>query len=215
MTDEPQQRQFKPMTESQDPEGRIRLFQNAWLEKLTVISIKGFAVTWVVFLFAMIANFWGTVSIPFALSCIFAGIICWSLFEYSIHRFLFHSKLSGAKFKELAFVLHGNHHAQPDDPLRNMMPPIVTVPVALAIWGGLYALFQEAGSGVALGIILGYISYDLVHYACHQWSMRGRLGTILKQHHMRHHHINADSNYAITGVFWDRLFGTKLNSLKR
>jgi sterol desaturase/sphingolipid hydroxylase (fatty acid hydroxylase superfamily) len=45
--------------------------------------------------------------------------------------------------------------------------------------------------------------------------MRGRLGSALKRHHMRHHHIDDSGNYGISSMLWDRVFGTRVRSLKR
>jgi sterol desaturase/sphingolipid hydroxylase (fatty acid hydroxylase superfamily) len=53
-----------------------------------------------------------------------------------------------------------------------------------------------------------------VHYACHQLPMRGAVARRLRNHHMRHHYARRDGNYAITGVIWDRLFGTLLSAHK-
>jgi sterol desaturase/sphingolipid hydroxylase (fatty acid hydroxylase superfamily) len=32
---------------------------------------------------------------------------------------------------------------------------------------------------------------------------------------MLHHHFDETGNYAITAIFWDRVFGSKITSLKR
>jgi len=98
----------------------------------------------------------------------------------------------------------------PNDPLRNLMPPIVSLPVAGLVWAALVTLAGPAGNWLFLGWISGYVAYDLVHYACHQWPMKGRLARMLKTHHMRHHHLHEDGNYAITGMMWDRLFRTRI-----
>ena len=45
--------------------------------------------------------------------------------------------------------------------------------------------------------------------------MRGWLGQRLKRHHMLHHFVSEEGNYAVTGLFWDRVFGTKVTIAKR
>ena len=88
----------------------------------------------------------------------------------------------------------------------------VNIPVGLLIWAAAIAVAGPAGSWILLGFMSGYVLYDLVHYACHQFPMKGRLGRRLKTHHMRHHHLSAKGNYAITGMLWDRVFSTYLSS---
>jgi sterol desaturase/sphingolipid hydroxylase (fatty acid hydroxylase superfamily) len=33
---------------------------------------------------------------------------------------------------------------------------------------------------------------------------------MLKTHHMHHHHLREEGNFAITGMMWDRLFRTRV-----
>lgn len=197
---------------------RIRLFENRWLEKLTVISIPSFVALWAVGL-PVIAwqalRAWqptGGSGLVAALLLCAAGVMIWTLTEYALHRFLFHWEAGSALMEKFVFVLHGNHHTTPNDPLRNLMPPMVSVPVGGLIWASMLMLLGTAGHWVFLGFMAGYVVYDLVHYACHQWPMKGRLARMLKTHHMRHHHLHESGNYAITGMMWDRLFRTRLRT---
>ena len=69
---------------------RIRLFRNDRLERLTMITPKAFAATWsVVLLFALYAG-WGTAGIGAASGLVALGLLIWTLFEYAMHRFIFH-----------------------------------------------------------------------------------------------------------------------------
>jgi 4-hydroxysphinganine ceramide fatty acyl 2-hydroxylase len=195
------------------PPSRIKLFDNRWLERLTVISAPGFMMLWAVALPWIGWAAWslaGDVSLAAGALAGFAGVILWTLTEYALHRFLFHWAPASSMMTQFVFVLHGNHHDVPNDPLRNLMPPIVSLPVASLIWYGMVSLAGPAGHWLFLGWITGYVAYDLVHYACHQWPMKGRFGRMLKTHHMRHHHLHEQGNYAITGMMWDRLFSTRL-----
>src|SRR3546814_4613013 len=96
----------------------------------------------------------------------------WTLTEYALHRFVFHWEPKSAVLRRFVFIMHGNHHAVPNDPLRNLMPPVVSLPVAGLIWVGMLALIGTGGNWLFLGFIGGYAGYDLVHYACHQWPMK-------------------------------------------
>ncbi|MEI6418779.1 MAG: sterol desaturase family protein [Sphingomonadales bacterium] len=154
---------------------------------------------------------WGTASAGTAVLLFMAGVVLWTFTEYALHRFVFHWQPGAAPLAQLVFIVHGNHHAVPNDRLRNLMPPIVSLPLGGLIWLAMLALAGPAGSCLFLGFMTGYVGYDLVHYACHQWPMKGRMARMLKTHHMRHHHLHETGNFAITGMMWDRLFRTGLD----
>lgn len=194
--------------------GRMRLFQNAFLERLTVISAIGFMALWAVVLplIALVGmNFAPTL---WALPLAVLGVVLWTVTEYALHRFVFHIEPRSALLKQVIFVIHGNHHADSNDPLRNLMPPIVSLPVCGATWALSIWIFGPSGTWFLLGFMLGYVTYDLVHYACHQLPMKGRIARVLKAHHMRHHHLRAPGNYAITGMIWDRIFATRISAVR-
>ena len=198
-----------------DNPNRLVLFENQSLEKLTVISVRWFALVWSVLLPLIALAGWGRVSVLEGMVLVGIGLLAWTLFEYCAHRYLFHWDASWKLAQQLVFVIHGNHHHQPRDLLRNLMPPIISVPVGLLVWAMLYALIGHAGTWVLLGFMGGYVLYDITHYACHQWPMRSGLGRMLKRHHMRHHFNDEGGNFAITALFWDRLFGTRVDRLRR
>jgi len=194
------------------PSGQIRLFGSPLLESLTVVSARVFIVLWSILLPAILigaALYAPTVWAPLL---IVLGVLGWTLAEYALHRFVFHFEARSPGLQRAIFVIHGNHHAAPNDPLRNLMPPIVSVPVGGAIGLALVSVIGPEGAWCFFGFMLGYVSYDLVHYACHQWPMKSRLARILKVHHMRHHHLRAKGNYAITGMVWDRILSTRIVS---
>lgn len=201
---------------SLDPSApRIRLFKNKYLERLTVISPRTFAVTWAIVLPLAGWAGWGAASPLEAIGLFAAGLLIWSLCEYLLHRYLFHWQLDVPAVQWFVFLIHGNHHNHPNDPLRDMMPLSVSLPVSASVWALSTAALGTAGNWLFLGWITGYVIYDVVHYACHQWPMRGRLGAALKRHHMRHHYIDEGRNFGISSVFWDRVFGSRIDSLKR
>jgi sterol desaturase/sphingolipid hydroxylase (fatty acid hydroxylase superfamily) len=194
---------------------RVRLFKSEKLERLTLISPRFFAAAWAVLLPAIAWAGWGTVGLLAGTGLVLAGLGVWSLFEYVMHRYMFHLESDVPVLKWFVFLMHGNHHDAPNDPLRSLMPLGASVPIALAVWGTLVLLFADAGTWLFLGFMIGYVIYDVVHYACHHWSMKGRLGSALKRHHMRHHYVDEHGNYSISAIFWDDVFGSKIRSLKR
>ncbi|MCW6531266.1 sterol desaturase family protein [Sphingomonas sp. MMSM20] len=194
---------------------RIRLFKNERLEKLTLISARVFAIAWG-FLLPFIAWVgWKSAGPVEGIGLFAAGLLVWTLFEYAMHRYLFHLELEQSAAKWLVFLIHGNHHDNPNDPLRGIMPLSVSLPIAALIWATCVALIGQAGTWAFLGFITGYVAYDTIHYACHQWPMRGKLGAALKRHHMRHHYVDDTRNYAISAIFWDSAFCTRITSLRK
>ncbi|MGY6552336.1 MAG: sterol desaturase family protein [Erythrobacter sp.] len=195
-------------------EGRIQLFESRFLEPLTVFPLVGFLAIWPVLLGGIAAaaifvapTIWGP-----ALAVL--GWLVWTAVEYMLHRFVFHLEPRSARLQQLVFVIHGNHHAEPNDPLRNLMPPIVSIPVASLIWTLFVLTLGTKGNWVFLGFMIGYFIYDLLHYCCHQYAMKGRFGRTLKRHHMRHHFHHQSGNYGISGMIWDRLLATRITSQK-
>ena len=107
------------------------------------------------------------------------------------------------------FLMHGIHHAYPRDPQRLVMPPIVSIPLALVS----YALVRWALGPVYMapffsGFVLGYVFYDTIHFATHHFSMKGRLGAWVKRHHLRHHYNDPEHRYGVSSPLWDYILGT-------
>jgi sterol desaturase/sphingolipid hydroxylase (fatty acid hydroxylase superfamily) len=194
---------------------RLRLFRDDRLEKLTVFSPRAFALTWLgVLAFASYAG-WGTVDVPTATGLLFIGVVLWTLYEYVMHRFVFHLKLRSEFGRWVIFLMHGNHHVDPTDNDRNLMPPVVSLVLLGSFWCVFLLILGKAGSVVFVGFAIGYVLYDSVHYACHQFPMRGPVLGRLRRHHIRHHYARQEGNYAITAIFWDGVFGTRVPRMKR
>ena len=194
---------------------RVRLFKSERLEKLTLISPRTFAVSWAILLPLIAWTGWGSATLTNAAALMVAGLLAWTLFEYVMHRYLFHLESRFAPVRWVVFLMHGNHHETPGDPLRGLMPLPVSVSVGAVLWVVSVAVLGPAGTWLLLGFMTGYVIYDALHYACHQLPMRRGLGAVLKRHHMRHHHLDEGGNFAISAIFWDRVFGSRITSLKR
>jgi len=203
------------MTKNRSAPPRIRLFRNDLLERLTLISPPAFALTWAAFLSLAAYASWGAASLAASILLVMLGLLIWTLFEYAMHRFIFHLKLTSDLGRWLIFLTHGNHHAAPDDGYRNIMPPIVSLVISSAIWLAFWMVLGPKGSVLYLGFGIGYVVYDIVHYACHQLPMRSPVLRQLRRHHIRHHYAKREGNYAITAIFWDRVFGSDIPGKRR
>ncbi len=137
------------------------------------------------------------------------GYALWTLFEYWLHRVVFHFEPDHGLGARLHWIIHGVHHEHPNDPLRLVMPPAVSVPLAAAVFGALYlACGARYAPGLAAGFFAGYLVYDMLHYYLHHFVPRGWLGRMLRERHMRHHFQDDTRGFGISAPYWDEVFGT-------
>jgi sterol desaturase/sphingolipid hydroxylase (fatty acid hydroxylase superfamily) len=143
------------------------------------------------------------------IGCYLAGLFAWSLLEYGAHRGSFHHEPTTRWQVAYAYLVHGVHHAYPDDSRRWMMPLVVTIPVALI----LYALFTltlgRYGAAAFGGFLHGYLAYDLLHYFIHRGRMPTAVGRFLRQYHLVHHFKTPDRHFGVSSPLWDVVFRTR------
>jgi sterol desaturase/sphingolipid hydroxylase (fatty acid hydroxylase superfamily) len=137
------------------------------------------------------------------------GYIVWTLTEYWLHRVVFHFEPEKGLGAKLHWMIHGVHHDHPNDPMRLVMPPSASLPLA-----ALFALLFQwlfpfgAACGVSAGFFAGYLFYDMTHYYVHHAQPRGPLGRKLRELHMRHHFQDDTTGYGVSAPWWDHVFGT-------
>ena len=140
-----------------------------------------------------------------------SGWLFWTLMEYWIHRIVFHFEPESGPGARFHWIIHGVHHDHPNDPLRLVMPPSVSVPLAAGFYG-LFVLVLGANPGnvFAAGFLLGYLVYDMTHYYLHHFTPKTRFGKVMRELHMRHHFQDDTRGFGISAPFWDYIFGTPL-----
>ncbi len=190
----------------------IRLFENPFLELATrahpITPLVWFAPVFV----------WGTIHAlralgPWRSAPLFAlGWFVFSLFQYGLHRFVFHGLLRHARTptqRLWAFLLHGYHHLYPHDPSRLVMPPLVSWPMAL-LFAGAYWLWlgPERAIPALTGTLAGYLALFASHAYAHHARPRRGLGKRLRRRHLEHHHRDPDSRFGTTSPLWDVVFRT-------
>ena len=190
--------------------GRAPMFDETVLERLSVahpaVPFAVYAPAGVWFLYRAWAtgfDVW-TLVVAYVL-----GLLVWSLVEYAAHRGSFHHTPTTPWQVAYGYVVHGIHHAYPEDSRRWVMPLVVTLPTA----GLLYAVFTlalgRAGVPVFAGFIHGYLTYDLLHYFMHRGRMPTPIGRFLRQYHLAHHYKSPDRHFGVSSPLWDVIFRTR------
>jgi dihydroceramide fatty acyl 2-hydroxylase len=137
------------------------------------------------------------------------GYAFWTLTEYWIHRAIFHFEPEDGLGARLHWIIHGVHHDHPNDPLRLVMPPAVSIPLASLFCLGFWAVLGSPWwLAFGAGFLAGYLIYDMAHYHVHHHKPRTRLGRRLRELHMRHHFQDHTSGFGISAPYWDKVFGT-------
>lgn len=197
----------------------VRLFKSDALEFFTHISPVTVAVVWIpivgIFLTLSImeSSAWGV--FWHIAPAFLAGVFLWTFWEYTIHRFIFHYHPKSEFGKRINFLFHGNHHLQPMVKTRLVMPPMVSVPLGVFFYS-LYFLIFDLLFGLDFwpkpmfaGTALGYLMYDLTHYATHHFRMKSGYLMQVRSHHMKHHAVSPDKRFGVTSRLWDFVFGTE------
>ncbi len=137
------------------------------------------------------------------------GTIVWTFTEYTLHRFVFHFEPNNEIGKKIHFIVHGVHHDYPKDSKRLVMPPSVSIPLAVIF----YLLFLWIIGAADVnpffsGFLVGYMFYDTTHYAIHHYNMKNKFWLAVKNHHMKHHYQTAKKGFGVSQPTWDYVFKT-------
>jgi 4-hydroxysphinganine ceramide fatty acyl 2-hydroxylase len=137
------------------------------------------------------------------------GLVGWSLAEYLLHRFVFHFEPDTKWGRRLHFIIHGVHHDYPHDPMRLVMPPSVSVPLAILVFLLFRVLLGPAWSlPFFAGFLVGYLVYDMTHYHIHHHRSENKVSLAVRRYHYRHHFQQSDRGFGVTSPFWDNVFRT-------
>lgn len=187
----------------------VRLFQNGFLEYFSHIHpatpvVVYFPIVAVMTYFGLQRTSPGNFILLFLV-----GLVLWTLFEYVMHRFVFHYNPKTEIGKKIHFLAHGVHHDYPRDATRLVMPLLVSIPLAILHYFAFNFIFgYNYFLAVFAGYLIGYVLYDTVHFATHHWKMTSPLGKFLKEYHLKHHYIDPDTAYGVSNPMWDYVFFT-------
>ncbi len=187
----------------------VRMFDNSVLESLTRIhfTVPLFIFIPVIFYFGYRSVFVFDLSWLKIAAYIILGLGVWTLTEYVLHRFLFHWKPPGRIGERMHFIFHGVHHDYPSDSKRLVMVPTVSIPLSALF----YLLFKVmlGPLNVApffIGFLIGYLFYDMTHYAIHHFNIKSKFWLEMKHHHMLHHYKDMNHGYGVSSKLWDLIF---------
>jgi 4-hydroxysphinganine ceramide fatty acyl 2-hydroxylase len=194
--------------------GHMRVFDSPLLEPLSKTPWQLIPIIWL-----PVISYWLMVGLseggPESLLWFFIGLGYWTLFEYLLHRFCFHSEsyLPDNRYVIcIHYLLHGIHHAYPMDSLRLVFPPVLGF-LLCTIFKSLYNLYLPFAFSNAFmaGKILGYVYYDLFHYFSHHQELKEGYTGFMKKYHLAHHYKNSNQGFGVSNHFWDVVFGTRLS----
>ncbi|OGU72699.1 MAG: fatty acid hydroxylase [Ignavibacteria bacterium RBG_16_34_14] len=195
----------------------VRMFKNDFMESLSRVHP---AVPLIIYIPVVLFFFYRSIFIfEFSFITIFSliifGITVWSLAEYTLHRFIFHYEPKSKFGEQIHFIFHGVHHDYPSDSRRLVMPPSVSIPLAVLF----YFLFEnilgiDLVSPFFIGFIIGYLFYDMTHFAVHHFAIKNKFFLFLKKHHMRHHFQDSKKGYGVSSPVWDDVMKTNFDKTK-
>lgn len=211
-----------PINQDKTP---IRVFKSDFLEALTHVHWISVPLLWVPVVLACLALAiaghletmvgGSALALPWHIPLGFLiGLVLWTLAEYNIHRFVFHLRPRAPWQARMVYLAHGIHHHQPHCKTRLVLPPAVSVPMAVIFYALFYLVITVLlGAGqwllpVFAGFLTGYIVYDMIHYATHHTPVKGRAWKYLKKHHMYHHFKTPNARYGVSSPLWDYVYGT-------
>jgi len=188
-----------------------RLFENDLLDKLSRVHHLTPVIVYTPIILGLIFYSLSLNGAGLVLLGLVIGYLAWTLTEYFGHRYLFHTVFPlpfglGPRFQ---FLIHGVHHVYPSDPLRLVMPPLLSAPIMLIALSIIRPIFGASFAWPVLaGFMAGYVIYDCVHYWTHHGQPTSDFGKLVKRLHMLHHFRDAEKGFGVHAIWWDYVFGT-------
>ena len=189
----------------------VRMFESDFMEALSRVhpSVPLIIYVPVILIMFYLSVFVHQMPVLSILGFFVLGVFIWTITEYFLHRFIFHWELKSKFGARIHFIFHGVHHDYPSDSRRLVMPPSVSIPLAVLF----YFLFKVLIGDVDVlpffaGFLVGYLFYDITHYAIHHFNMHSKFWLMIKNHHMKHHYQDAHKGFGVSSPVWDIVIGT-------
>lgn len=193
----------------------VKMFTNDTIESLTKCAWYVPLVFWLPILFAESAHYvylidgLSNIRPSVVASGVAIGMICWLLFEYSLHRWVFHWKSESYYGNIVHFLIHGHHHITPMDFDRLVFPPVPALILGAPFWYGVpKVLGIQWGYPWLVGFLIGYLVYDMTHFWIHHGVPKNALLKQQKRRHVHHHYFQPHVNFGISNPLFDYVFST-------
>jgi sterol desaturase/sphingolipid hydroxylase (fatty acid hydroxylase superfamily) len=196
--------------------GQARIFRNQYLEMLTKthpLVIWGMY-TPAIFLMLYYSYTKFDFTLSYILLTFLAGMLTWTLFEYLMHRFVFHYIAHSPAAKRIIYIIHANHHEYPRDRERLFMPPVPSFIMATVVFTFQYLIIGTNAFMFFSGFLFGYLIYGTMHFAIHAWNPPFKWMKPLWRNHHLHHYKEQEKGFGVSTTIWDRVFGTMFDLKK-
>ncbi|MDX2190223.1 MAG: sterol desaturase family protein [Bacteroidota bacterium] len=190
----------------------VRMFRDAFLDKISRVhfSVPLYLYVPVILICIYRAFFIFQTNFFVFIGLVVIGFFLWTFTEYNLHRFIFHYQPKSEIGKRLHFITHGVHHDYPNDSMRLVMVPAISMPLCVIFYTIFFILFgANLVDSFFVGYVIGYLFYDLSHYALHHANFKNKFWQQLKQNHMKHHYMEPDRGYGVSTTFWDHVYQSR------
>jgi sterol desaturase/sphingolipid hydroxylase (fatty acid hydroxylase superfamily) len=152
----------------------------------------------------------GRITLAQGAGLVLAGTFAWTLAEYFIHRFSFHSTSEHPLVRPFNSGLHRLHHDQPSDRLYTAAPVALALPAYSLFFAAFWLISQSLARAamIGTGFAASFLFYEFCHYSAHLRAPKLRYLKRLKRHHMLHHFADERTRFGVTSALWDRVFKT-------
>jgi sterol desaturase/sphingolipid hydroxylase (fatty acid hydroxylase superfamily) len=136
------------------------------------------------------------------------GLLLFTLVEYLLHRFLYHS---GKDYKDEAnwqYKVHGIHHDHPKEKGLLAMPIVLAILLGSFFFFLFYIILKDHTYFFWPGFFLGYALYLFIHYKIHSQKPPKNVFKYLWKHHNLHHYVYENKAFGVSSPLWDIIFGT-------
>jgi|GEM_PF-795098 sterol desaturase/sphingolipid hydroxylase (fatty acid hydroxylase superfamily) len=127
------------------------------------------------------------------------GLFTWTFVEYVIHGFMGHI------YRTFVTPLHAAHHRDP----HAVFTVGAWMPLALITLILLWAFGFAPATVFWLGIMAGFVTYEIEHYRIHFAQPSCAYEARLRLHHLAHHRAAPNACFGVTSRLWDRIFGSE------
>lgn len=189
---------------------QIKLFKHPFINQL--IFTNSLVAVSVYFAISIAITVYGFFQVEISVTkgplLVIVGLLVFTLVEYLVHRFLYHSDENYEENKNWQYLVHGIHHVHPKEHGLLALP----IPFALAVNGILFLLFFLVLSHYAYfvfpGFLSGYATQLFIHHRVHTRKPPKNIFRFFWRHHMLHHYSSEKEAFGVITSFWDVVFGT-------